>query len=158
MSTSDRIQALRKRHHLTQQQLADRLHVSRATVANWETGRVIPGVATIRELSRVFETPVAYLVESRPAPEHIEWTVPDEALRFLSIERTDTITFRSFSYPREGALMLFERPAGGPRVAGRVESYAECFYLRLTRDQAVLLDDDWTPLGYALCLTRRFTD
>lgn len=43
----------RKLKGFTQQQLADRLHISRGTVANWETARIEMNVKQVLELCEV---------------------------------------------------------------------------------------------------------
>lgn len=43
MIAPDEIRAIRKSLDLTQAELAERLHVTRDTVANWEIGRARPG-------------------------------------------------------------------------------------------------------------------
>lgn len=55
MDLSKRLQQARQQHQLTQQQLADQLHVSRQTVSGWETDRTYPDIATLIALSDLFE-------------------------------------------------------------------------------------------------------
>ena len=44
MTIADRIQQLRKQNGLSQEQLAERLDVSRQAVSKWESGQSIPDV------------------------------------------------------------------------------------------------------------------
>ena len=55
----------RKAAGLTQQQLADRLHVTRQSVSSWELGRTEPDLQTLTELAEVFETDAGSLGGSR---------------------------------------------------------------------------------------------
>ena len=59
----------RKAAGLTQQQLADRLHVTRQSVSSWELGRTEPDLQTLAELAEVFETDAGSLLgeAGRPA-------------------------------------------------------------------------------------------
>ena len=59
----------RKATGLTQQQLADRLHVTRQSVSSWELGRTEPDLQTLTELAEVFETDAGSLLgeAGRPA-------------------------------------------------------------------------------------------
>lgn len=59
----------RKAAGLTQQQLADRLHVTRQSVSSWELGRTEPDLQTLTELAEVFETDAGSLLgeAGRPA-------------------------------------------------------------------------------------------
>ena len=49
------IRRLRKESHMTQLQLAEKLHVSDKAVSKWERGMGCPEVSLIIELSRIFE-------------------------------------------------------------------------------------------------------
>lgn len=51
----DLLKYFRKKKHLTQEQVAKQLSVSRASYASYETGRIIPGMQHIIELSRILE-------------------------------------------------------------------------------------------------------
>lgn len=59
----------RKAAGLTQQQLADRLHVTRQSVSSWELGRTEPDLQTLTELAEVFGTDAGSLLgeAGRPA-------------------------------------------------------------------------------------------
>lgn len=52
---AERIIAYRKRRKLTQQKLSDRLDVSRATIASWETGRAVPSEDQFCRLADILE-------------------------------------------------------------------------------------------------------
>lgn len=62
MSVGKRIQSLRKKHNLTQQQLADQLSVSRQAVSKWEQDFNEPDIRTLIALSHIFEVSVDELV------------------------------------------------------------------------------------------------
>lgn len=49
-----RLQNLRKQNHLTQEQLADRLQVSRQLVSSWEQNKVAPKKEILEELSGLY--------------------------------------------------------------------------------------------------------
>lgn len=53
---------LRKKHNLTQQDLADRLAYSDKTVSKWELGKAIPGVDVLKELADFYGVTVDYLI------------------------------------------------------------------------------------------------
>ncbi|MGM7635235.1 MULTISPECIES: helix-turn-helix transcriptional regulator [unclassified Bacillus (in: firmicutes)] len=50
----NRIKELRAAHHLTQDELADRLDVSRQTIISLEKGRYNPSIMLAYKISRVF--------------------------------------------------------------------------------------------------------
>ena len=55
MEFAEKITALRKSRELTQEQLAERLGVSRQSISKWENGSVVPEVEKIIELSKTFD-------------------------------------------------------------------------------------------------------
>lgn len=54
MSFKDDIKTLRKQSNLTQEALAQQLHVTRQTVSTWETGKNMPSLETLHVLSQLF--------------------------------------------------------------------------------------------------------
>lgn len=56
------IRSLRKENHMTQLQLAEKLHVSDKAVSKWERGMGCPEVSFMTELSRIFEVDIQNLL------------------------------------------------------------------------------------------------
>lgn len=80
MTIADRIQTLRKQSGLSQEQLTERLDVSRQAVSKWESGQSIPDVDKIIVLSELFETTTDYLLKgTQPQPDTAEKSL-DSAL------------------------------------------------------------------------------
>lgn len=52
--TADTLKALRLENRLTQDELGEKVHVSRQAVSRWENGETMPGIDTLKELSQVF--------------------------------------------------------------------------------------------------------
>lgn len=52
MEFNDKLQELRKRENLTQEELAEILHVSRAAVSKWESGRGLPNIDSLKDISK----------------------------------------------------------------------------------------------------------
>ena len=79
---SKNLSTLRKRAGLTQDALAEKLHVTRQAVSNWETGKCQPDVETLTALSEAIGCEVTELIYGakrepyrRYAPKYIVWTV-----------------------------------------------------------------------------------
>ena len=53
---------LRKERKLTQQELADLLHVTNKTISKWETNTTAPDVDTLKRISQVLKVPVDVLL------------------------------------------------------------------------------------------------
>lgn len=59
---SERIKQLRKQNKWTQQDLANRLHVGKTTVSNYETGHSDPNIDMINQLSKIFGVSIGSLM------------------------------------------------------------------------------------------------
>lgn len=57
---------LREERGLRQQDVADRLGITQAAVASWETGKSVPGIKTLLELSKILHVDVDTLCHSFP--------------------------------------------------------------------------------------------
>ena len=69
MNLSDRIQSLRKTKGLSQEELADRVGVSRQAVSKWESEQSVPELDKVITLSEIFEVSTDYLLKGiEPAP------------------------------------------------------------------------------------------
>jgi len=62
MEISLRIRYFRNKFSLTQDQLAETLHVTRQAVSNWENGKTQPDIETLSALAECFEIPVEELI------------------------------------------------------------------------------------------------
>lgn len=85
MNFSDKLQILRKNKGLTQEELADKLNVSRAAVAKWEAGQSYPDIANLIQLSEMMNVTVDYLVKDQSCsvePSAGEQTALDEFIEF----------------------------------------------------------------------------
>ena len=55
---------LREKNHLTQEEMATRIHVTRQAVSRWETGDTLPNTETLKLLSREFNVSINTLLGS----------------------------------------------------------------------------------------------
>ncbi|MCE1195301.1 helix-turn-helix domain-containing protein [bacterium] len=58
MEFNEKLQRCRKLSGLTQEQLAERLNISRTAVSKWESGRGFPNIEALKNLSKVFQVPI----------------------------------------------------------------------------------------------------
>lgn len=56
------INKYRREKGMTQDQLAERLHVTRQAISNWETGKTQPDVETLEQLAECLEVTVEMLI------------------------------------------------------------------------------------------------
>lgn len=64
MKFEEKILALRKSNNLTQEELAEKLNVSRQSVSKWESGQAVPDLDKILALSAVFNVSTDYLLKT----------------------------------------------------------------------------------------------
>lgn len=64
MQTSEILKALREKHSLTQDQMAERIMVTRQAVSRWETGETQPNTDTLKLLSKEFDVSINTLLGS----------------------------------------------------------------------------------------------
>ena len=65
MIFSEKLQLLRKNKGLTQEELAEKLGVSRQAVAKWEAGQVYPDIFNLIQVSNLMNVSVDYLVKDQ---------------------------------------------------------------------------------------------
>ena len=51
----EKIYELRKKSNMSQEQLAEKLNITRQTVSNWETNQTVPDAYQLKDLSNVFQ-------------------------------------------------------------------------------------------------------
>ncbi len=64
MEIRDILKDLREKNHLTQDQLAERVMVTRQAVSRWETGETQPNTDTLKMLSKEFDISINTLLGS----------------------------------------------------------------------------------------------
>ena len=64
METKDMIRELRTKHGLSQEELAEKVFVTRQAVSRWENGETIPNTETLKLLSKLFDVSINTLLGS----------------------------------------------------------------------------------------------
>lgn len=67
---SENLQFLRKRFHFSQEEVAERIGVSRQAVAKWESGETIPDLTNSVKLAELYDVTLDDLVHHRPEEAH----------------------------------------------------------------------------------------
>ncbi len=78
LQTGQIIQKLRINAELTQEQLADKLFVSRELVSKWELGQRKPNIRELREMAKLFRVRVDDLIDTNDLWEELADCFPDE--------------------------------------------------------------------------------
>lgn len=72
MNLGEKIAKLRKEHQYTQEQLAEKMNVSRQTISKWENTLAYPETDKLIQLSQLFHCSLDYLL--LPSNEHLDRT------------------------------------------------------------------------------------
>ena len=64
MDTKEILLELRTKRGLSQEQLAEKVHVTRQAVSRWETGETVPNTETLKLLSKLFDVSINTLLGS----------------------------------------------------------------------------------------------
>lgn len=62
MDTKDILKNLREKNHLTQDEMAEKLFVTRQAVSRWENGETVPGTESLKLISRTFDVSINTLL------------------------------------------------------------------------------------------------
>lgn len=84
--TAKYLQFLRKSHGYTQDDLAQKLNISRQAVSKWETGTTIPDLDTLLKLSKLYHITINEILEPKIQPQRITdfeqlSTIPENELQ-----------------------------------------------------------------------------
>lgn len=75
MNFSSNLQRLRKENHLSQEKLAELLHVSRQAVSKWETGDGLPELDKIIQISELFNISLDVLLKEDLYAQSVKQTI-----------------------------------------------------------------------------------
>lgn len=64
MTLGQKLKEIRKKFGLSQEQLAEIINVSRQAITKWETNAGLPDTENLKELSRIFEISINYLLDN----------------------------------------------------------------------------------------------
>ena len=62
MNLGNKIMTLRKKNNLSQEDLAEKVGVTRQTISKWEKGLSVPDAQLLMSLSEILEIPVSVLL------------------------------------------------------------------------------------------------
>lgn len=64
MEFGEKIQKLRNQNNWTQEQLAEKLYVSRTAVSKWESGKGYPNIDSLKDIAKLFNKTIDQLLSS----------------------------------------------------------------------------------------------
>jgi transcriptional regulator with XRE-family HTH domain len=134
MEFSKKLQELRKQKGLTQEELAQKLYVSRTAISKWESGRGYPSIDSLKEIAKFFCVTVDQLLSGEEV-----LTIAQEDHK----QKTGHLRDLVFGLLDLSVIMFFFLPLFGQNAGMFVE---EVSLLELTGIQAYL------KTGYFICV------
>ena len=113
MEFNEKLQELRKRKGLTQEELAERLYVSRTAISKWESGRGFPNIESLKAISKTF---CVSLDELLSGEEILAIAEKDHK------EKEETIRDLVFGLLDCGMVLLLFLPFFGQETSGAIET------------------------------------
>lgn len=95
MTLSEKIMSLRKKNGWSQEELAERLDISRQSVSKWESGESIPTLEKIIKISEIFEVSTDYLLKDNFKEERFDSS--ESSIYMNKIEENSYINNRNIS-------------------------------------------------------------
>lgn len=89
----DSIIAIRKKHNLTQEEIAEKLDVTRQAVSRWEMGLSAPNIYTLSMISELFQTSVSELLKEDSGFKDMEYEKVPDAATLVADKKKKTISF-----------------------------------------------------------------
>ena len=129
MEFHEKLQELRKKRGITQEELAAALYVSRTAVSKWESGRGYPSIDSLKEISRFFSVTIDDLLSGEKI------LVLAEKENKTNIRRIRDVIFGALDV---SALMMIFLPLYPKTVEGFVYSVNLFSYTEITRVQFVI--------------------
>lgn len=82
------ISKLRKENNMTQHVLAEKLNVTDRTISNWETGRRLPDISILKELSIIFSVTIDEIIYGKKIEkEEIQKKLVDSAIEIYTTKQ-----------------------------------------------------------------------
>ncbi len=90
MILADKIIKLRKKNGWSQEELAEKMNVSRQAVSKWESAQTIPDIGKILQLGELFGVTTDYLLKDEIEAEEFIDSASDSTVKRISIEEANT--------------------------------------------------------------------
>lgn len=85
MKFNNKLKVLRKQFNLTQEEMAERLDVSRQAITKWESGEGMPDIDNLKQIAELFETTIDDLVADE---KEVEPREPEKFSKDLAIDHS----------------------------------------------------------------------
>ena len=113
MEFHEKLQTLRKKKGITQEELAEALYVSRTAISKWESGRGYPNIDSLKAIARFFSVTIDELLSGEEV-----FNIAEEAQKQRESHLRDLV----FGLLDLSTAMIFFVPFFGQEAAGYVQA------------------------------------
>ena len=85
MEFNEKLQKLRTKENLTQEELAEKLYVSRAAISKWESGRGYPSIDSLKAIAKYFHVTIDELIGTEEIIDLAEQDIRDSNKKYTSL-------------------------------------------------------------------------
>lgn len=117
MILADKIIDLRKKNGWSQEELAEKLGVSRQAVSKWESAQAIPDLGRVLAMADLFSVTTDYLLRDEneaPTPAAVEDGASESSVRRVSMEEASALAVSLCVLSPIPLLMILSRTGEGP--------------------------------------------
>ena len=93
MTFGEKLQEARKRAGYSQEQLSEKLSVSRSAVAKWESGGGLPDIENLKAISQLLDVSIDYLLDDDG---RLDFSVLREPISIDDYEKTGNCRIRRY--------------------------------------------------------------
>lgn len=107
MIFADKLIRLRKKSGMSQEELADKLDVSRQSVSKWESAQCLPDLSKLVSISKIFDVSLDYLIkEDEGKEDFVNETVNEEVVKKAAERAVSYARFSMFSLLRKALALI----------------------------------------------------
>jgi len=85
MEFNEKLQKLRTKENLTQEELAEKLYVSRSAISKWESGRGYPSIDSLKAIAKYFHVTIDELIGTEEIIDLAEQDIRDSNKKYTSL-------------------------------------------------------------------------
>ena len=85
MEFNEKLQKLRTKENLTQEELAEKLYVSRAAISTWESGRGYPSIDSLKAIAKFFNVTIDELIGTEEIVDLAEQDIKDSNKKYTTL-------------------------------------------------------------------------
>lgn len=168
MNFSDRLKEIRKNAGLSQEQLAEKIGVSRQAVTKWETGKGLPDIENIVIIAEIFKTTLDELITANVREKaHIPDIYTSETV--YDIERTKRFDIKigyaeriKISSDSRGKMRVILRSDTLPNIGElfkiKFDESNNCLDVNCVKSAEISKSDAQSKLSVEIVLPERLTD